>query len=65
VRVVEVDPKRKRIALSMKTQASGPREPRDDNRRGSAPAQKHMQAKPQAPSQGGFGAALMEAMKKK
>jgi uncharacterized protein len=65
VRVVEVDPKRKRIALSMKTQASGPREPRDDNRRGPAPAQKHMQAKPQAPSQGAFGAALAEAMKKK
>jgi uncharacterized protein len=65
VRVVEVDPKRKRIALSMKTQASGPREPREDNRRGPAPAQKHMQSKPQAPSQGAFGAALMEAMKKK
>jgi uncharacterized protein len=65
VRVVEVDPKRKRIALSMKAQASGPREPRDDNRRSPAPAQKHMQAKPQAPSQGAFGAALAEAMKKK
>ncbi|MGV3551693.1 Tex family protein [Rhizobium sp.] len=65
VRVVEVDAKRKRIGLSMKTQASGPREPREERNRGPAPAQKHMQAKPQAPSQGAFGAALAEAMKKK
>jgi uncharacterized protein len=65
VRVVEVDPKRKRIGLSMKTQSSGAREPREERNRGPAPAQKHMQAKPQAPSQGAFGAALMEAMKKK
>jgi protein Tex len=65
VRVVEVDSKRKRIALSMKTQASGPREPREDRNRNAAPAPRHMQSKPQAPSQGGLGAALMEAMKKK
>ena len=65
VRVVEVDPKRKRIALSMKTQASGPREPREDRSRNTGPVPKHMQSKPQAPSQGAFGAALMEAMKKK
>jgi uncharacterized protein len=65
VRVVEVDPKRKRIGLSMKTQSSGPREPREERGRGPAPAAKHMQAKPQAPSQGAFGAALAEAMKKK
>lgn len=65
VRVVEVDAKRKRIALSMKAQSSGPREPREERGRGPAPAPKHMQAKPQAPSQGAFGAALMEAMKKK
>ncbi|MBX9456305.1 MAG: RNA-binding transcriptional accessory protein [Rhizobium sp.] len=64
VRVVEVDPKRKRIALSMKAQSSGPREPRED-RRSPTPAPKQMQSKPQAPSQGAFGAALMEAMKKK
>ena len=63
VRVVEVDPKRKRIALSMKKQASGPREPRED--RNPAPAPKQMQSKPVAPSQGAFGAALAEAMKKK
>jgi uncharacterized protein len=65
VRVVEVDPKRKRIALSMKTQASGPREPREERRSTAAPAPKQMQSKPQAPSQGAFGAALAEAMKKK
>jgi uncharacterized protein len=65
VRVVEVDPKRKRIALSMKKEASGPREPREDRNRGnSQPAFKQPQ-KPQAPSQGAFGAALAEAMKKK
>jgi protein Tex len=65
VRVVEVDPKRKRIALSMKKQASGPREPREDRSRPQAPAPKQMQSKPQAPSQGAFGAALAEAMKRK
>jgi uncharacterized protein len=65
VRVVEVDPKRKRIALSMKAQASGPREPREDRSRTAAPAAKQMQSKPQTPSQGAFGAALAEAMKKK
>jgi uncharacterized protein len=64
VRVVEVDPKRKRIALSMKTQASAPREPREERNRSTAPAPRAQQ-KPQAPSQGAFGAALMEAMKKK
>ena len=64
VRVVEVDPKRKRIALSMKKEASGPREPREDRNRNAAPAFKQPQ-KPQAPSQGAFGAALAEAMKKK
>ena len=65
VRVVEVDAKRKRIALSMKKQASGPREPREDRGRGPAPAPRPAQQKPQPPSQGAFGAALMEAMKKK
>jgi hypothetical protein len=49
----------------MKTQASGPREPREDRSRSPAPAPKQMQAKPPAPSQGAFGAALMEAMKRK
>jgi uncharacterized protein len=66
VRVVEVDPKRKRIALSMKKEASGPREPREDRNRGNGGGNfKQQPAKPQAPSQGAFGAALAEAMKKK
>lgn len=65
VRVVEVDAKRKRIALSMKKESSGPREPREErNRSAPMPAAK-LASKPQAPSQGAFGAALMEAMKKK
>jgi uncharacterized protein len=65
VRVIEVDPKRKRIALSMKKEISGPREPREErNRSAPVPAAK-LSSKPQAPSQGAFGAALMEAMKKK
>jgi uncharacterized protein len=64
VRVVEVDAKRKRIALSMKKESSGPREPREDRNRNSTPAFKQP-AKPQVPSQGAFGAALAEAMKKK
>ncbi|MDB5523903.1 MAG: RNA-binding transcriptional accessory protein, partial [Rhizobium sp.] len=65
VRVVEIDAKRKRIALSMKKESSGLREPREDrNRNAPVPAAK-MTAKPQAPSQGAFGAALAEAMKKK
>jgi hypothetical protein len=49
----------------MKAQASGPREPREERRSTAAPAPKQMQSKPQAPSQGAFGAALAEAMKKK
>lgn len=66
VRVVEVDPKRKRIALSMKKEASGPREPREDRNRGGSTNANYRQAAPkQQPSQGAFGAALMEAMKKK
>jgi uncharacterized protein len=65
VRVVEVDPKRKRIALSMKKEASGPREPREDRNRGNAGGNFKQSPKPQAPSQGAFGAALAEAMKKK
>jgi uncharacterized protein len=65
VRVVEVDPKRKRIALSMKKEASGPREPRDDRNRGNSGGNFKQSPKPQAPSQGAFGAALAEAMKRK
>jgi uncharacterized protein len=70
VRVVEVDAKRKRIGLSMKKEASGPREPRDERRPNTLggnfrASPKPVAGKPQAPSQGAFGAALMEAMKKK
>ncbi|MDH6266871.1 uncharacterized protein M2360_002267 [Rhizobium sp. SG_E_25_P2] len=65
VRVVEVDAKRKRIALSMKKEASGPREPREERNRNQPTPAARMSAKPQAPSQGAFGAALLEAMKKK
>jgi uncharacterized protein len=66
VRVVEVDAKRKRIGLSMKKESSGPREKIPDRGRPTptAPNAK-LAAKPEAPSQGAFGAALMEAMKKK
>ncbi|MCV3765516.1 Tex family protein [Rhizobium sp. TRM95796] len=67
VRVVEVDAKRKRIALSMKKEASGPREPREDRNRGGSAGANYRQAAPKQPqpSQGAFGAALMEAMKRK
>ncbi len=64
VRVVEVDPKRKRIGLSMKKEASGPREQRASAPRDQVQNLKHA-PKPPAPSQGAFGAALAEAMKKK
>jgi uncharacterized protein len=68
VRVTEVDVPRKRIGLTMRKDggAETGREPRSgapggNNNRGSAPRQQ----KPQQPAQGAFGAALMEAMKRK
>ncbi len=74
VRVVEVDPKRKRIALSMKKDDAGasrggaPAErssgPRDRDRRDARPAARPPQAPPK-PQQGSLGAALMDALKKK
>ncbi|HRP78393.1 MAG TPA: S1 RNA-binding domain-containing protein, partial [Aquamicrobium sp.] len=66
VRVLEVDVKRKRIGLSMRRQEAGtpPRQEagaRDGNgKRGGA-----REARPQAPHQGGLGAALAEAMNKR
>ncbi len=69
VRVTEVDVPRKRIGLTMRKDggAETGREARgsapNGNNRGAAPARP--QQKPQAPSQGAFGAALMEAMKRK
>jgi uncharacterized protein len=68
VRVTEVDVPRKRIGLTMRKdggEAPAPREqrgreaPRNDKFSKAAPP------KPQAPSQGAFGAALAEAMKRK
>jgi len=69
VRVVEVDAKRKRIALSMRKddgQATPPpsREPRVLGAMRHANA-KPPQAKTEAPAQGSLGAALAEAMKRK
>ena len=69
VRVVEVDAKRKRIALSMRKddgQATPPpsREPRVPGAMRHANA-KPPQAKTEAPAQGSLGAALAEAMKRK
>jgi uncharacterized protein len=64
VRVVEVDAKRKRIALSMKKEGGQPREARPAARDREAHSMKHA-PKPQASAQGAFGAALAEAMKKK
>ncbi len=74
VRVVEVDVKRKRIALSMKKDDAGasrggaPAErssgPRDRDRRDARPAARPPQAPPK-PQQGSLGAALMDALKKK
>lgn len=63
VKVLEVDVPRKRISLSMRKDAA-PRpagEPRAE--RGASPAPKH-RPKPEAPAQGAFGAALLEAMKR-
>jgi uncharacterized protein len=66
VRVLEVDVKRKRIGLSMRRQEAGtpPRQEagaRDGNgKRGGA-----REARPQAPLQGGLGAALAEAMNRR
>lgn len=63
VKVMEVDVPRKRISLSMRKDAA-PRpagEPRQE-RRGPAPSAKPEPRKPQAPAQGAFGAALLDAM---
>jgi uncharacterized protein len=69
VRVTEVDVPRKRIGLTMRKDGGAPAA-RDNAARNDRNAQmkpKFAQAapKPQAPSQGAFGAALAEAMKRK
>ncbi|MFN3719677.1 MAG: Tex family protein [Rhizobium rhizophilum] len=69
VRVVEVDVKRKRIALTMRKDGGEAQQPsmRGDAK-GNANAMKHSNArppKPEQPAMGGLGAALAEAMRKK
>ncbi|MCV9965919.1 RNA-binding transcriptional accessory protein [Pararhizobium sp. BT-229] len=71
VRVTEVDVPRKRIGLTMRKEGaaeSGNREAKGDPKAAHQARQNQSrapQAKPQAPSQGAFGAALAEAMKRK
>ncbi|KQW31488.1 RNA-binding transcriptional accessory protein [Rhizobium sp. Root274] len=69
VRVVEVDVKRKRIALTMRKDGGEAQQPsmRGDAK-GNANAMRHSNArppKPEQPAMGGLGAALAEAMRKK
>jgi uncharacterized protein len=68
VRVVEIDAKRKRIALSMRKDggaesAPAPRESRDAATMRNVAPRRESQPKPQ--SQGSFGAALADALKRK
>ncbi|WDZ77666.1 Tex family protein [Ensifer adhaerens] len=67
VRVTEVDVPRKRIGLTMRKDggAETGRETRGSAPNGGNRSAPMRQQKPQAPSQGAFGAALMEAMKRK
>ncbi len=71
VRVTEVDVPRKRIGLTMRKDGaaeSGGRDNRQDPKAAQQARQtlaRAQQQKPQAPSQGAFGAALAEAMKRK
>jgi len=67
VRVTEVDVPRKRIGLTMRKDGGEAPAPRNDAPRDARPAAKQNFAprKQEQPSTGGFGAALLEAMKKK
>jgi uncharacterized protein len=68
VRVVEVDIKRKRIALSMRKDGEGgaPRSGPRDNGNKPAPRSPAPQRQPERPAQqGAFGAALADALKRK
>ncbi|MCH4541755.1 RNA-binding transcriptional accessory protein [Ochrobactrum sp. POC9] len=67
VRVTEVDLPRKRIGLTMRKDGGEAPAPRNNAQRDTKPAQKQNFAprKQEQPSTGGFGAALLEAMKKK
>jgi len=67
VRVTEVDVPRKRIGLTMRKEGGEAPAPRNNAQRDTKPAQKQnfTPRKQEQPSTGGFGAALLEAMKKK
>lgn len=67
VRVTEVDVPRKRIGLTMRKDGGEAPAPRNDAPRDARPPAKQNFAprKQEQPSTGGFGAALLEAMKKK
>ncbi|KXO76688.1 Tex family protein [Brucella anthropi] len=66
VRVTEVDVPRKRIGLTMRKDGGEAPAPRGPASRDQRPAKNFTpQRKPEQPSTGGFGAALLEAMKKK
>ncbi|ABS14183.1 RNA binding S1 domain protein [Brucella anthropi ATCC 49188] len=66
VRVTEVDVPRKRIGLTMRKDGGEAPAPRDPASRDQRPAKNFTpQRKQEQPSTGGFGAALLEAMKKK
>lgn len=67
VRVTEVDVPRKRIGLTMRKEGGEAPAPRNNSQRDTKPAQKQnfTSRKQEQPSTGGFGAALLEAMKKK
>ncbi|MND53175.1 hypothetical protein D3C80_442050 [compost metagenome] len=66
VRVTEVDVPRKRIGLTMRKDGGEAPAPRGPANRAQRPAKNFTpQRKQEQPSTGGFGAALLEAMKKK
>ncbi len=66
VRVTEVDVPRKRIGLTMRKDGGEAPAPRGPANRDQRPAKNFTpQRKQEQPSTGGFGAALLEAMKKK
>lgn len=68
VRVVDVDIKRKRIALSMRKdggEGGASKGPRDSGGGKPAPRGPTPQRQPERPSQGAFGAALADALKRK
>ncbi|MFD1199306.1 Tex family protein [Brucella gallinifaecis] len=67
VRVTEVDVPRKRIGLTMRKDGGEAPAPRNNAQRDTKPTPKQNFAprKQEQPSTGGFGAALLEAMKKK